>query len=93
MSNRLIDIIGDMNTNEDLEYRNKVIPKLFKLFNLITDTLPVGKTLDHNKNDEYTKDMEFVDDLTKDLEDNPHHRASKLELEYCNKLWKKYKNV
>ena len=53
MSNRLIDIIGDMNTNEDLEYRNKVIPKLFKLFNLITDTLPVGKTLDHNKNDEY----------------------------------------
>ena len=35
MSNRLIDIIGDMNTNEDLEYRNKVIPKLFKLFNLI----------------------------------------------------------
>tara|TARA_B100001123_G_scaffold423892_1_gene534608 strand:- start:1027 stop:1275 length:249 start_codon:yes stop_codon:yes gene_type:complete len=82
LSNRLIDIIGNEHIKEDMEYKNKIIPKLFKLYNLIGNKIP-----------RHTEDLEFVDDLTKDLEDNPHHRASKLELEYCNKLWKKYKNA
>ena len=69
-----------LNYFQHIANKNKIIPKLFKLYNLISNKIP-----------RHTEDLEFVDDLTKDLESSPHHRASKLELEHCNKLWKKYK--
>ena len=37
------------------------------------------------------EDLDFVCDLLNDLGHSPDHRASKMELTYCNKLWKKYK--
>ena len=43
----------DFNTNVEHEYKNKIIPKLFKLYNLIGDKIP-----------RHTEDLEFVDDLT-----------------------------
>ena len=90
MSNRLIDILDDEkkvdNMNENYHYRQSVFPRLEKLRKLIWDENIPGIT-----NDEQDKDLNFVQDLKGDLNDNPHHRITKLELEECNKLWKKYK--
>ena len=90
MSNRLIDILDDekkvdgMNVN--YHYRQSVFPRLEKLRKLIWDENIPGIT-----NDEQDKDLNFVQDLKGDLNDNPQHRITKLEMEHCNKLWKKYK--
>ena len=90
MSNRLIDILDDekkvdgMNTN--YHYRQSVLPRLEKLRRIIWDENIPGIT-----NDEQDKDLEFVHDLKEDLKDNPQHRVTKLEMEQCNRLWKKYK--
>ena len=90
MSNRLIDILDDekkvdgMNTN--YHYRQSVLPRLEKLRRIIWDENIPGIT-----NDEQDKDLEFVHDLKEDLKDNPQHRVTSIEMEHCNKLWKKYK--
>ena len=90
MSNRLIDILDDEkkvdNMNENYHYRQSVFPRLEKLRKLIWDENIPGIT-----NDEQDKDLNFVQDLKGDLNDNPQHRITKLEMEHCNKLWKKYK--
>ena len=83
MSNKLIDILSDESANENLAYRKKVIPKLTELSELIRDSQFHTLT--------QIEDLEFVCDLQNDLEHSPDHRASKMELTYCNKLWKKYK--
>ena len=80
MSNRLIDILDDSDSNENLAYRKKVIPKLTELSDLIRESIPMK-----------VDDLDFVVDLMLDLEHSPDHRASKMELKYCNELWKKYK--
>jgi len=80
LSNRLIDILDDESVNENLAYRKKVIPKLTELSDLIRDSIPMKE-----------EDLVFVVDLMLDLEHSPDHRASKMELKYCNELWKKYK--
>ena len=90
MSNRLIDILDDEkkvdNMNENYHYRQSVFPRLEKLRKLIWDENIPGIT-----NDEQDKELNFVQDLKGDLNDNPQHRITKLEMEHCNKLWKKYK--
>tara|TARA_Y100000593_G_scaffold95015_1_gene198261 strand:- start:712 stop:966 length:255 start_codon:yes stop_codon:yes gene_type:complete len=84
MSNRLIDILEDKDKidgmNENFHYRKNILPKLEKLRKLIGNITP-----------RHTEDLEFVDDLRADLKVNPHHRITKLEMEHCNGLWKKYK--
>ena len=83
MSNRLIDILDDEKKvdgmNANYHYRQSVLPKLNKLLKSI------------NIKEDDTKDYGFVHDLIYDLKDNPQHRVTKLEMEHCNKLWKKYK--
>ena len=90
MSNRLIDILDDEKKvdgmNANYHYRQSVFPRLEKLRKLIWDENIPGIT-----NDEQDKDLNFVQDLKGDLNDNPQHRITKLEMEHCNKLWKKYK--
>ena len=90
MSNKLIDILDDEKKvdgmNADYHYRQSVFPRLEKLRKLIWDENIPGIT-----NDEQDKDLNFVQDLKGDLNDNPQHRITKLEMEHCNKLWKKYK--
>ena len=90
MSNRLIDILDDEkkvdNMNENYHYRQSVFPRLEKLRKLIWDENIPGIT-----NDEQDKDLNFVQDLKGDLNDNPQHRITKLEMKKCNKLWKRYK--
>jgi hypothetical protein len=89
-SNRLIDILDDDKKvdgmNADYHYRQSVLPRLEKLRKLIWNENIPGIT-----NDEQDKDLEFVQDLRADLNDNPQHRITKLEMEECNKLWRKYK--
>ena len=90
MSNRLVDILDDekkvADMNENYHYRQSVLPRLEKLRKLIWDENIPGIT-----NDEQDNDLNFVQDLKGDLNDNPQHRITKLEMEHCNKLWKKYK--
>ena len=90
MSNKLIDILDDEkkvnDMNADYHYRQSVLPRLEKLRKLIWNENIPGIT-----NDEQDKDLEFVHDLRADLKTEPHHRVTKLEMEHCNKLWKKYK--
>ena len=90
MSNRLVDILDDekkvADLNDDYHYRQSVLPRLEKLRKLIWDENIAGIT-----NDEQDKDLNFVQDLKSYLNNNPHRRITKLEMEECNKLWKKYK--
>ena len=90
MSNRLIDILDDEKKvdgmNANYHYRQSVFPRLEKLRKLIWDENIPGIT-----NDEQDKDLNFVQDLKGDLNDNPQHRITKLEMKKCNKLWKRYK--
>ena len=91
MSNRLIDVLDDekkvAGMNEDYHYRQSVLPRLEKLRKLIWNENNPGAA-SHN---EVVEDVNFVQDLKGDLNDNPHHRITKLEMEHCNKLWNKYK--
>ena len=93
MSNKLIDILDDekkvADLNKDYHYRQSVFPRLEKLRKLIWDENIAGINNFHT--DEQDKDLNFVQDLKGDLNDNPQHRITKLEMEHCNKLWKKYK--
>ena len=98
MSNRLVDILDDekkvADLNDDYHYRQSVLPRLEKLRKLI-DRMHSRKW-DENipgiaSHNEIVEDVNFVQDLKGDLNDNPHHRITKLEMEHCNKLWKKYK--
>jgi|19_taG_2_1085344.scaffolds.fasta_scaffold179760_1 hemerythrin-like domain-containing protein len=77
-SKRLADIL-DEDTSEDIDYICRVLPKLKNLHSKIEKSRPMK-----------TEDLGFVVDLILDLEENPHHRASKLELTHCNELWKTY---
>ena len=90
MSNRLIDILDDEKKvdgmNSNYHYRQSVLPRLEKLRKLIWNEDIPGIT-----NDEQDEDLNFVQDLKGDLNDNPQHRITKLEMEKCNQLWKKYK--
>ena len=83
MSNKLIDILDDKEKvdklNEDYHYKQSILPKLEKLLKNISIK------------DDDVRDYGFVHDLRYDLKDNPQHRVTKLEMEHCNKLWKKYK--
>ena len=85
MSNRLVDILDDekkvADLNEDYHYRQSVLPRLNQLLKKI---LKGPKTYIDSEPD-------FVKTLIEDLKDNPHHRLLPLEMEECNKLWKKYK--
>ena len=89
MSNRLIDVLDDEKKvngmNEDYHYRQSVFPRLEKLRKLIWNENIPGIT-----NDEQDKDLNFVQDLKGDLNLNPHHRLTPLEMKECNKLWDKY---
>ena len=90
MSNKLIDILDDEKKvngmNADYHYRQSVLPRLEKLRKLIWNEDIPGIT-----NDEQDEDLNFVQDLKGDLNDNPQHRITKLEMKHCNKLWNKYK--
>ena len=90
MSNRLIDILEDdkkmTDLKDDTAYLKSVGPRLVKLQNLICDEIIPGIT-----NDEQEKDLDFIKTLRNELHDNPHYRITSIEMEHCNKLWKKYK--
>ena len=91
MSNRLVDILDDekkvADLNDDYHYRQSVLPRLEKLRKLIWNENNSGAA-SHN---EVVEDVNFVQDLKSYLNNNPHRRITKLEMEECNKLWKKYK--
>jgi hypothetical protein len=90
-SNRLIDVLDDEKKvngmNEDYHYRQSVLPRLEKLRKLIWNKNIPGVA----SHSEVVEDVNFVQDLKGDLNDNPQHRITKLEMDHCNKLWKKYK--
>tara|TARA_Y100000310_G_scaffold146225_1_gene145557 strand:+ start:345 stop:581 length:237 start_codon:yes stop_codon:yes gene_type:complete len=73
----LIDVLDEMNQKED-KVRDMVINKLIKLRELIGVTLP--------KSD----DLMFVDTIIEDLQHDQSHRITKIEIKYCNKLYRKY---
>ena len=93
-SNRLVDILDNekkvADLNEDYHYRQSVFPRLEKLRKLIWNQMHLP--LQGQKYlDEQDKDLNFVQDLKSYLNNTPHRRITKLEMEECNKLWKKYK--
>ena len=83
MSNKLIDILDDKEKvdklNDNYHYRQSILPKLEKLLKNI------------NIKDDDVGDYGFVHDLRYDLKLFPEHRITTLEMEKCNKLWRKYK--
>ena len=93
-SNRLVDILDNekkvADLNEDYHYRQSVLPRLEKLRKLIWNQMHLPLQ-GQQYLDEQDKDLEFVNDLKEDLNDNPQHRVTSLEMKQCNDLWKKYK--
>ena len=79
---KLIDIIDEMNLKEDAT-NNMVVNKLQKLSRLIFDVVGWEKTSD--------PDLEFVNTIMEDIIESPHKRITKLQIEKCNKLYRKYK--
>ena len=73
----LIDILDEMNMKEDT-INQMVIDKLEKLVKLIFDV------------DKYSDDVQFISTIVEDLISSPHHRITRLEIEKCNKLYRKY---
>ncbi len=76
-SKKLIDIIDEMNLKED-KTNTMVVGKLTKLTQRIFDV------------DKYSDDVQFVSAIMEDLIESPHHRITRLEIEKCNKLYRKY---
>ena len=93
MSNRLIDVLDDEkkihDMNKNYHYRQNVIPKLNKLYKRIWDKSVRTRVVSTSKGE--IDELGFVKDLTDDLNDNPHHRLTSLEMKKCNDLWRKYK--
>jgi len=77
-SKKLIDIIDEMNWKESTT--NKMVTKkLSRLAKLIYDI------------DGFNDDADFVSKIMEDLIESPHKRITKLQIEKCNKLYRKYK--
>jgi len=77
-SKKLIDIIDEMNWKESTT--NKMVTKkLSRLAKLIYDI------------DGFNDDADFVSKIMEDLIESPHKRITRLEIEKCNKLYRKYK--
>ena len=79
MSKRLIDVLDDFNNKDEIQ--DMVIGKLKKLYNLIITS---AKYKD--------KDLEFVSPILNDLMQYPERRITKLEIQECNRLYKKYRS-
>ena len=79
MSKRLIDVLDDFNNKDEIQ--DMVIGKLKKLYNLIITS---AKYKD--------KDLEFVSPILNDLIQYPERRITKLEIQECNKLYRKYRS-
>ena len=78
MATKLIDIIDEMNWKETTT--NKMVTgKLNRLAKLIYDI------------DGFNDDADFVSKIMEDLIESPHKRITKLQIEKCNKLYRKYK--
>ena len=84
-SKKLIDIIDEMNGKE-YDTRSMVSNKLRSLSNIIYKV--VGEIQPYTN-----PDLEFVNTIIGDLDASPSHRITKLEIEKCNKLYKKYKEL
>ena len=78
MSKRLIDVLDDFNNKDEIQ--DMVIGKLKKLYNFIITS---AKYKD--------KDLEFVSPILNDLMQYPERRITKLEIQECNRLYKKYR--
>jgi hypothetical protein len=79
MSKRLIDVLDDFNNKDEIQ--DMVIEKLKKLYNLII-TSDIYKY----------KDSEFVAPILNDLIQYPERRITKLEIQECNRLYRKYRS-
>ena len=80
-SKKLIDIIDEMNLKEDTTNK-MVVDKLSRLAKLILDVDKINMT---------NSDLTFVNNMMEDLIEKPYHRITKLQIEKCNKLYRKYK--
>ena len=75
---KLIDVLDEMNLNEDAT-NNMVVGKLNRLASLIFEV------------DKYSDDVQFISAIVEDLIESPHKRITRIEIEKCNKLYRKYK--
>jgi hypothetical protein len=79
MNKRLIDVLDEFGGKDEVQ--DMVIGKLKKLYNLIITS---SKYED--------KDSEFVAPILNDLIRYPERRITKLEIQECNRLYKKYRS-
>ena len=90
----LIDVLDEMNMKEDTTNK-MVVSKLQILSGLIfsvkdNEDLYWGRINTGNENPDRLPDLQFVDTILEDLIESPHHRITRLEIEKCNKLYRKY---
>ena len=79
MNKRLIDVLDEFGGKDEVQ--DMVIGKLKKLYNLIITS---SKYED--------KDSEFVAPILNDLIRFPDGRITKLEIQECNRLYRKYRS-
>tara|TARA_Y100000310_G_scaffold254452_1_gene261537 strand:- start:188 stop:496 length:309 start_codon:yes stop_codon:yes gene_type:complete len=77
---KLVDILDDMNLKEDIANK-MVIDKLGRLSRLIFDI------------DGLNDDATFVSNIMEDLIQSPHKRITKIEIERCNQLYRRYNSA
>ena len=85
---RIIDVLDEQYMKQTKE---TIIPKLEKLINLITSG---NSSLDYiaSRSKEKKNDFDYVDKLRSDILEN-QHEVTKKELQLCNIIWKKYKQL